>query len=101
MEKTNMKGKYIIFRDANTSDVIVALYPPSGILKEKQELRQSFFCMFKKQIGQRTSQKDNIILLGEFNTILIALNRSTGDLREKEAKSELENLLQQFDLDDH
>ena len=40
--KTDNKGTFIIFKIANTSDVIVALYAPSGILKERQELRQKF-----------------------------------------------------------
>ena len=37
--KTDTKGRFIIFRVTNTSDVVVALYATSGIIREKQELR--------------------------------------------------------------
>ena len=99
--KTDKTGKFIIFRITNTSDVVVALYTPSGILKERQELRQNFFRKLRKQIGPHTTHEDNIILLGNFNNTLKATDRSTNDSREKGAKSELEKLIQQFDLEDH
>ena len=97
--ETETNGKFIIFRIVNTSDVVVALYAPSGIIREKQELRQNLFRKLRKEIGLNTTRND-VTLLGEFNSTLNALDRSTGDLG-KEAKSELENLLQQFDLEDH
>ena len=99
--KTDKTGKFIIFRITNTSDVVVALYAPSGILKDRQELRQNFFRKLRKLRGLHTTREDNIILLGDFNNTLKAIDRSTNDPREKEAKSELENLIQQFDLEDH
>ena len=37
--KSDPIGKFIIFRVSNTRDVIVNIYAPSGILKEKQKLR--------------------------------------------------------------
>ena len=97
--KTDSKGTFIIFRIVNTRDVIVALYAPSGILKERQELRQNFFRKLRKDIGLLTTRNDNVILKGDFNSTLNALDKSTNELG-KEAKSELENLLQQFDLED-
>ena len=98
--KTDNKGTFIIFRIANTGDVIVALYAPSGILRERQELRQNFFRKLRKDIGLLTNRNDNVTLIGDFNSTLNALDKSTNELG-KEAKSELENLLQQFDLEDH
>ena len=98
--KTDTNGKFIIFRIVNTSDVVVALYAPSGIIREKQELRQKFFRKLRKEILFNTNTNDNIILLGDFNTTLNALDRSTNEIG-KEAKSELENLILQFDLEDH
>ena len=41
--KTSTKGRYIIFRVSNISDVVVALYTLSGTLREKQKLRQNLF----------------------------------------------------------
>ena len=99
--KTDTKGRFIIFRVANTSDVVVVLYAPSGILKEKQELRQNILRTLRKQIRSHTTRKDNVILLGDFNNTLKDINRSTNNLGEKEAKSELLNLIQQLDLEDH
>lgn len=98
--KTDNNGKFIIFRIVNTSDVVVALYAPSGIVREKQELRQNFFRKLRKEILFNTNTNDNIILLGDFNTTLNVLDRSTNEIG-KEAKSELENLILQFDLEDH
>ena len=77
------------------------LYAPSGILKEKQELRQNFLRTLRKQIRSHTTRKDNVILLGDFNNTLKDIHRSTNNLGEKEAKSELLNLIQQLDLEDH
>ena len=89
--KTDTKGRFIIFRVANTSDVVVVLYAPSGILKEKQELRQNFLRTLRKQIRLHTTRKDNVILLGDFNNTLKDIHRSTNNLGEKEAKSDLED----------
>ena len=66
--KTDTKGRFIIFRVANTSDVVVVLYAPSGILKEKQELRQNFLRTLRKQIRLHTTRKDNVILLETLTT---------------------------------
>ena len=81
--------------------MVVALYAPSGILKEKQQLRQDFFRKLRKKIGMQTTRNDNITLIGDFNSTRIAIHRSTNDSGEKETKSELEGLIQQFDLEDH
>ena len=40
--KSYPKGKYVIFRLLNTNDALINIYAPSGIIKEKQELRQTF-----------------------------------------------------------
>lgn len=37
--KSDPIGKYIIFRISNTNDIVVNIYAPSGIIKEKKELR--------------------------------------------------------------
>ena len=81
--KTDTKGRFIIFRVANTSDVVVVLYAPSGILKEKQEVRQNFLRTLK-QIRSHTTRKDNVILLGDFNNTLKDIHRSTNNLGEKD-----------------
>ena len=71
--------------------MVVVLYAPSGILKEKQELRQNFLRTLRKQIRLHTTRKDNFILLGDFNNTLKDIHRSTNNLGEKEAKSDLED----------
>ena len=98
--KMSTKGRFVISRASNISNVVVALYTPSGILREKQRLRQNFFWKLRKRIGLQTTRKDNIILIWDFNNILSAINRSTNVLGETEAKSKLENLLQQLITDD-
>ena len=80
--------------------MVVALYVPSGIIREKQDLRENLFRKLRKEIGLSTTRKDNIILLGDLNSTLNASDRSTSETG-KEAKSELENLLQEYDLEDH
>ena len=97
--KTDPKGQYIIFRLLNSNEVIVNIYAPSGIVKEKRELRQNFFRNLNKQIELHSNRADNIILLGDFNTTLNPIDRSSGELGE--GKSELENLIQKFDLEDN
>lgn len=47
--KTDTNGKFIIFRIVNTSDVVVALYAPSGIIREKQELRPKILSQTKER----------------------------------------------------
>ena len=96
--KSDKTGKYIIFKILNTKDVVVNIYAPSGIVKEKRELRQNFFRNLNKQIDLYTNREDNIILLGDFNTTLTPLDRSSGEIGE--GKSELEILIQKFDLED-
>ena len=97
--KSDSNGKYIIFRISKTKDVIVNVYAPSGITKEKRELRQNFFRNLNKQLDLHTNREDNILLLGDFNTTLTPLDRSSGELGE--GKSELESLIQKFDLEDN
>ena len=63
--------------------MVVALYSPSGIIKEKQELRQNFFRKLRRKIGLNTTKKDNKIVLGDFNSTLNAKDRSTNDLRKR------------------
>lgn len=43
--------------------------------------------------------EDNIVLLGDFNTTLTRIDRSSDELGL--GKSELENLIQKFDLEDN
>ena len=74
--KTDTKGRFIIFRVKNTSDVVVALYAPSGIIREKQELRQNFLQKLRKQLKLQTT-RNNII---DFNSTLNAIDKSTNDL---------------------
>ena len=69
--------------------MVVALYAPSGIITERQELRQSFFRNLRNEIGLNTTRNDNAVLLGDFNSTLNTLDRSTNELG-IEAKSELE-----------
>ena len=58
--KADKTGKYIIFRIENTNDVVVNIYAPSGIIKEKRDLRQNFFRSLNKQIDLHTHREDNI-----------------------------------------
>ena len=80
-------------------NVIVNIYAPSGIIKEKCELRQNFFRNLNKQIDLYMNTEDNIVLLGDFNTTLTRIDRSSDELGL--GKSELENLIQKFDLEDN
>ena len=41
--KSDLSGRFIIFAVSNTRDVIVNIYAPSRVIKEKQELRQKIF----------------------------------------------------------
>ena len=70
----------------------------SGIIKEKQELRQNYFRNLNKQIVLYTNRATNIILLGDFSTTLKPIYRSSCKL--EEGKSELENLIQKIDLEE-
>ena len=96
--KSDSKGRFIIFRVSNTNDVVANIYAPSGITREKRELRQNFFRMVNKLLDTHTNRADNIILLGDFNTTLTRIDRSSGELGE--GKTELEHLIQKFDLED-
>ena len=96
--KSDPQGKFLIFKVLNTNDVVVNIYAPSGITKDKQELKQNFFRNLNKQLDIYTNRADNIILL-DFNTTLTLFDRSSGEL--EEGKSEHENLIQKFDLEDN
>ena len=61
--------------------------------------RQNFFRNLNKQIDLYTNREDNIVLLGDFNTTLTWFDRSSGELGL--GKSELENLIQKFELEDN
>ena len=96
--KSDPVGKFIIFRVSNTRDVIANIYAPSGGLREKQQQRQSFFREINNLLDKYINRQDNLILLGDFNTTLGPLDRSSGEIGG--GKSELENLIQKFDLED-
>ena len=61
--------------------------------------REKIFRNLNKQIDLYTNREDNIVLLGDFNTTLTRIERSSGELGQ--GKSELENLIQKFDLEDN
>ena len=62
--KSDPTGKYIIFGISNTKDVVVNIYAPSGIIKEKRELRQNFFCYLNKQIDLHTNRRQYYLIRG-------------------------------------
>ena len=97
--KSDSKGRFLIFTALNTNDVVANIYAPSGITKEKRELRQNFFRKLNKLLDIYTNRADNIILLGDFNTTITRMDRSSEELGE--GKSELEHLIQKFDLEDN
>ena len=97
--KSDSKGRFLIFTVLNTNDVVANIYAPSGITKEKRELRQNFFRKLNKLLDIYTNRADNIILLGDFNTTITRMDRSSEELGE--GKSELEHLIQKFDLEDN
>ena len=77
--KSDPIGKFIIFTVSNTRDVIVNIYAPSGVLKEKQEQRQNFFHEISNLIDKYTNREDNI-LLGDFNTTFGPPDESSGEI---------------------
>ena len=86
--KSDPKGIFLIFKVLNTNDVVVNIYVPSGITKDKWGLKQNFFRNLNRQLDIYTNRADNIILL-DFNTTLTPFDRSSGEL--EEGKSEHEN----------
>ena len=90
----------ILFSEFQTPMILLQTYTHlRELLKKKKELRQNFFRNISKQVDIYTNRKDNIILIGDFNTTLTPLDRSSGEIGE--GKSELETLIQKFDLEDN
>ena len=46
--KSDPKGKYIIFRISNTNDIVINIYAPSGIIKEKKRVKADLFPQYEQ-----------------------------------------------------
>ena len=76
--KTDPKGKYMILNITNSNVTIGAIYAPSRILKEKQQERKTFFYRIEGLMRKRLLTDANLTLVGDFNTTLESLERTTG-----------------------
>ena len=74
---TDPAGRYVFFKIKNTTDAVLALYAPSGTMKQQRIDRQMFITKIKRLMYKKITQKNNLILLGDFNTILGNKDRST------------------------
>ena len=63
-----------MFRIKQARELVVALYAPSG--REKNEQRKTFFEKINKLIEKKNTEKDPIILTGDFNNTMQDLDRS-------------------------
>ena len=99
--RSDPKGKYLIFNIVNTNDTVVAIYAPSGILKEKRQERKLFYYRIRRLIRKYMPHGSNLILLGDFNTTLDKLDRISGENFDTDVQKELQGILNEFDLEDH
>ena len=99
--RSDPKGKYLIFNIVNTNDTVVAIYAPSGILKEKRQERKLFYYRIRRLIRKYMPHGSNLILLGDFNTTLNKLDRTSGENFDTDVQKELQGILSEFDLEDH
>ena len=98
--KSDPKGRYILFRIKDSNDLVAAIYAPSGASKEKQTERTNFYKHFNKILKKYIKNKDNILLVGDFNVTLEKIDRSRDDNFKCSSQKELQNILTEFDLTD-
>ena len=98
--KTDPKGKYMILNITNSNVTIGAIYAPSRILKEKQE-RKTFFYRIKGLMRKRLLTDANLTLVGDFNTTLESLERTTGVNTDQVVQNKFRGNLSEYDLEDH
>ena len=99
--RSDPKGKYLIFNITSTNDTVVAIYAPSGILKEKRQERRLFYYRIRILIRQYMPRGSNLIFLGDFNTTLEKLDTISGENSDTDVQKELEGILNESDLEDH
>ena len=97
---TDPSGRYIFFKIKNTDDAVLAIYAPSGMMKERRTERQMFLRKIKRLLHKKISRKTNLILIGDFNVTLGNKDKSTGDKGTCESQEELLSLITEFDLED-
>ena len=97
---TDPAGRCVLFKIKNTAEAVLALYAPSGATKERRIDRQMFIRKIKKLFYKKVTQKNNLILLGDYNATLENKDRSTGDKSFCESQKELISLIMEFDLED-
>ena len=74
----DLAGRYIFLKIKNTTDAVLALYVPSGIMKERRIDGQMFIRKIKKLLYKKITRENNLILLGDFNMTLDNKDRSAG-----------------------
>ena len=99
--KTDPKGKYMILNITNSNVTIGAIYAPSRILKEKQQERKTFFYRIKGLMRKRLLTDANLTLVGDFNTTLESLERTTGVNTDQVVQNKFRGNLSEYDLEDH
>ena len=97
---TDPAVRYIFFKIKNTTDAVLALYAPSGAMKERRTDRQMFIGKIEKLLYNKIARKNSLILLGEVNMTLGNKDRSTRSKGFCESQEELMNLITEFDLED-
>ena len=66
---TDPVGRYVFFKIKNTADVVLALYAPSGTMKERRIDRQMFIRKIKKLLYKKITRKNNLILFFFFYSL--------------------------------
>ena len=74
----DLAGRYIFLKIKNTTDAVLALYVPSGIMKERRIDGPMFIRKIKKLLYKKITRENNLILLGDFNMTLDNEDRSAG-----------------------
>ena len=93
-------GRYAFFKIKNTTDAVLALYAPSGIMMERLIERQMFIRTIKKLLYKKITRKNSLILLGKFSMTLGNKDRSTGSKGFSKSQEGLVSLITESDLED-
>ena len=76
---TDPAGRCVFLIIKDTTDAVLALYAPSRLRKERRIDKEIFKRKIKKLFDKNVTQKNNLILLGDFNMTLGNKDRSKGN----------------------
>ena len=89
-----------MFSSKSKAHAILAFYALSGTMVERRIDRKMFIRKIKKFLYEMISQKNNLILLGDFNRTLGNKYRSTVNKGFCESQEDLKSLITEFDLEE-